>query len=367
MKVAFVDLPRQNKIYKKEFDEAVDEIISTASFIEGPKLYEFEEKFAGFCGSKYCVGVNSGTDALLLLLRAYGIGLNDEVITVSFTYIATAMTVTCTGATPVFVDVDKETYTIAPELIEEKITQKTRAIIPVHLYGQSADMDPIVAIAKKHNLVIIEDCAQAHGARYKGQIVPVTGTGAFSFYPGKNLGAFGDSGAIVTNSKDIRDKLLLLRNDGSVEKYVHKIIGYKSRLDTLQAAVLLAKLPHLSSFNKKRREAAEKYNNHLKKIKQIITPKEASYAIHIYHIYAILVLSKRDELQKYLGKHGIKTVIHYPTPVHLQEVYQNLGYQKGDFPVSEMLANNTISLPMFPEIKDEEIEFVCQKIREFYS
>lgn len=365
MRVAFVDLKRQNKLYKKELIAAIETIVDNAAFIEGQKNEEFEGAFARFCNRKYCVGVNSGTDALLLLLRAYNIGPGDEVITVPMTYIASAMVVSCTGATPVFVDVDPVSYTIDPSQIEKKITKKTKAIIPVHLYGQAADMDPIVTIAKKHNLILIEDCAQAHGALYKGKTVPYAGTGAFSFYPGKNLGAFGDGGAIVTDDKKLKEKLELLRNDGSPRKYIHTTIGYKSRLDTLQAAILLVKLQHLQSFTQKRRAAAKRYSQLLKGVKQIKLPTEMLYATHVYHLYPILV-KERNKLQNYLAKDGIATVIHYPIPVHLQEVYQSMGFKKGSFPVSEDIAERTLSLPIFPEITDEEISYVCDRIYKFY-
>lgn len=366
MNIAFVDLVRQYKLYKKEIDKAIQEILNNASFVQGEKNEEFEKAFAKFCKKKYSIGVNSGTDALLLLLRAHGIGKGDEVITTAFTYIATAMTASCVGAKPVLVDADPKSYTIDVNKIEENITKKTKAIIPVHLYGQPADMDPIVAIAKKHNLIIIEDCAQAHGSKYKNRILPYYSDGAFSFYPGKNLGAYGDGGGIVTDDKNIKTKIELLRNDGSLVKYVHKIIGYKSRLDTLQAAVLLVKLGYLNEFNKKRRVAALKYNKLLSNIEHVLTPVEMDYAYHIYHVYAIQA-ERRNDLQQFLAKHGIATVIHYPIPIHLQEAYKEFGFKKGDFPVSEKLADSILSLPMFPEITDSEIEYVYDTIRKFYS
>lgn len=373
MQIDFVDLKRQNKLYKKELMQAIEQIVDDATFVFGKPLEEFEQCFARFCNKKYAVGLNSGTDALFLTLLAYGIGKTDQVITTPYTYIATAMTVSNVGATPVFVDVDPRSYTIDPTQIEAKITKKTKAIIPVHLYGQAADMDPIIAIAKKYNLIIIEDCAQAHGAKYlpagkagKERIVPYTETGAFSFYPGKNLGAYGDGGAIVTDDKKIKEKIEYLRNDGSIEKYVHKSIGYKSRLDTMQAAILLVKLKYLNDFNKKRGVAAQKYNKLLASISQVKTPNEMDYSYHIYHVYAIQA-EKRDKLKKFLARNGIFTVIHYPIPIHLQEAYREFGFKKGDFPISEKLSNSILSLPMFPEIKDIEIEYVCEKIKKFYS
>lgn len=366
MSIDFVDLKRQNKIYKRELMQAIEHVVDTASFTFGTELSEFENKFASFCKKKYCVGLNSGTDALLLSLMSYGIGKGDEVITVPNSYFSTAMVISHVGATVVFVDMDSKSYNINVNQIEEKITKKTKAIIPVHLYGQAADMDPIVALAKKYNLTIIEDCCQAHGAKYKGKIVPYTQTGAFSFYPGKNLGAFGDGGAVVTDNPEIKEKLEYLRNDGSREKYYHKMFGYKSRLDTLQATILLVKLKYLEEFVEKRRKAAKLYNSKLIDIKQIKTPIEMDYSYHAYHIYAILC-ENRNALQEYLKKAGIQTVIHYPTPIHLQGPYRNMGFKEGDFPITESFAKKVLALPIFPEITEEEIHFISDKIREFYS
>ena len=366
MKIDFVDLKRQNRIYRKEFIKALSSVVNDASFIYGPELTTFENDFAHFCGKKYCVGMNSGTDALMLALLAYGIKPGDEVITVPNSYFSTAMVISNIGAIPVFVDINPQTYNIDVTRIEEKISKKTKAIIPVHLYGQAADMDTIVSIAKKYNLIIIEDCCQAHGAKYKGKLLPHTETGAFSFYPGKNLGSFGDGGAVVTDNIEIKEKLEYLHNDGSKEKYEHKMFGYKSRLDTLQAAILSVKLKYLNEFVEKRRKAAQLYNKKLAGIKQIKTPYEAEYAYHAYHIYAILT-NKRDELQNYLSKNGIQTVIHYPTPIHLQDPYLKLGFKKGDFPLSESHSKNVLALPIFPEITEKEIAYIAKTIKNFYS
>lgn len=373
MRIDFVDLKRQNKIYKKELMRAIEDVIDEASFIMGPLLSRFEQQFAAYCNKKYCVSVNSGTDALQLALLSYDIKKEDEVITVPNSYFSTAMVISNIGAKPVFVDIDPQSFTIDITKIEEKITEKTKAIIPVHLYGQTADMDPIIEIAKKYNLIVIEDCCQAHGARYlpagkagQGKTVPITETGAFSFYPGKNLGAFGDGGAVVTDNPEIKEKLEYLRNDGSKIKYEHKMFGMKSRLDSLQANILLAKLKYLPSWNEKRRAAAKLYNKLLKGVKQVTTPLEMGYAYHVYHIYAILA-QRRDELQKYLKKHGIQTVIHYPIPIHLQEPYKKMGFKEGDFPITEIISQKILSLPIFPEIKDSEIEYICHKIKKFYS
>lgn len=366
MNIDFVDLRRQNKLYKKELMQTIERVVNEAAFIMGESLNRFEKEFAGFCNKKYAVGLNSGTDALMFALIAYGIKPGDEVITVPNSYFSTAMVISNIGARVVFVDIDPKTYNIDVNKIEEKITKKTKAIIPVHLYGQAANMDPIIKIAKKHNLIIIEDCCQAHGAKYKGEKVPISETGAFSFYPGKNLGAFGDAGALVTNNKLIREHVEYLRNDGSIRKCQHKMFGYKSRLDTMQAAILSVKLRHLNDFVEKRRKAARLYNGKLADIKQIKTPIVMNYSYHNYHVYAIQC-ERRNKLQKYLGKHGISTVIHYPKPIHLQTPYRKIGFNPGDFPLTESFAKKELSLPMFPEIQEEEIYYICNKIRQFYN
>lgn len=365
MKVDFVDLVRQNKLYKKELMHTIESVVDEATFIMGESLERFEKEFANFCNKQYSIGLNSGTDALMFALLAYGIKPEDEVITVPNSYFSTAMVISNVGATPIFVDIDPLSYNMDVTRIEEKITKKTKAIIPVHLYGQSADMDPIVAIAKKYNLAIIEDCCQAHGTKYKGKIVPYTETGAFSFYPSKNLGCFGDGGAIVTDNKDIQEKVMLLRNDGAQKKYEHKIFGYKSRLDTLQAAILSFKLKHLDKFNAKRVQVAKLYCKNLSDIEDIILPKEISNSSHVYHIFAIQS-EKRDKLHEYLAKHGVETVIHYPTPIHLQDPYKAQGFKTGDFPITEEFSSRILSIPIFPELEEKEVEYVCLKIREFY-
>lgn len=365
MNVAFVDLKRQDRLYHRQFLAAIDRVVRSADFILGQDLETFETAFAKFCGTKYCVGLNSGTDALEFALRAYGIGAGDQVITAPNSYFSTAMVVTKVGATPVFADIDPQTYTLDPHQVTAVITPKTRAIIPVHLCGQAADMDPLIALAQKHNLAIIEDCCQAHGAKYKDQTVPVAGLGAFSFYPGKNLGSFGDAGALVTNSKHIADLMVKLRNDGSGEKYRHDLIGSKSRLDTLQAAILNVKLKYLRRWNQLRRRHAHLYNQLLEGISQIKLPTEASYAHHVYHLYMIAT-PRRNQLQKYLTDHGIATVIHYPTPIHLQPAYKHLGYKRGDFPVTEAAAKHILSLPMFPELTSAEIRYIASVVKGVY-
>jgi|SRR3989344_124282 len=367
MNVKFVDLVKQNRELKKELISAIEKTIDDAIFIGGEPVEDFEASFAQFCNKKYAVGVNSGTDALKLALLAYGIKPGDEVITVPNSYFATAMVISDIGAKPVFVDVDPATHLMSPLLIEQVITKKTRAIIPVHLFGQSADMEQILSIAKKHNLIVIEDACQAHGALYKGKIVlPVGETGAFSFYPGKNLGCFGDGGIVVTDNKEIYEKLLYLRNDGSIKKYMHKILGMKSRLDTIQAAILNVKLPYLNRWNEKRRQHAQYYNTLLRGINGITLPVEDTHNKHTYHIYAIEI-EKRDDMKAFLSARGVETNIHYPIPIHLQRAYVSSGFRKGMFPVTEEKAEKLLSLPMYPELTDEEIEYVCSKIKEFLT
>jgi len=348
--IPFVDLKAQYNSIKEEIDEAIQNVINNTSFIMGEELKKFEEEFARFCDVKYAIGVANGSDALILALRACGIGEGDEVITVPHTFISTAEAISNVGGKVIFVDdVTK---------IEEKINKKTKAIIPVHLYGQPADMDPIMELAKKYNLKVIEDAAQAHGAEYKGKKVGSIGdVGCFSFYPGKNLGAYGDAGAVVANSEEIAEKIKLFRNHGRItKKYEHDIEGYSSRLDNLQAAILRVKLRHLTKWNNMRRRNAKKYNELLNNIGGITTPYEADYAKHVYHLYVIRIeKEKRDKLREELKSKGIATGIHYPIPLHLQPAYNYLGYREGDFPVTEKASQEIISLPMFAELSDEQI------------
>lgn len=365
MQVQFVDLRRQNKIHKKEIARAISSVVKDSKFVMGPELVKFEKSFAKFCGKKYAVGMNSGTDALKIALLAYGVGQGDEVITVANSYFSTAMVVAEIGAIPVLVDAYPDTLTIDPNAIEKAITKKTKVIIPVHLYGQSADMDKVLKLAKKYSLIVIEDACQAHGAMYKGKVLPVCETGAFSFYPGKNLGCFGDGGALVTDSKKIYEICLYLRNDGSLEKYYHNMIGIKSRLDTLQAAILQFKLRHLKRWNERRRRVAELYDSKLRSVKEIELLKTGENNYHVYHLYVIRC-NKRNELQRYLKQNGIQTVIHYPLPIHLQKGFKSFGYKKGDFPVSEKASETVISLPMFPEIKDSEVNYICDVVKRFF-
>jgi dTDP-4-amino-4,6-dideoxygalactose transaminase len=367
MKINFVDLKRQYHKYSREFNQAIKEVLEKTDFILGGEVQRFEKDFARYCGTKYCLGVASGTDALLLSLKSLNMGTGDEVITAANTYIATVLAISMVGAKPILVDMNPETYNIDVEKIEKNITKRTKAILPVHLYGQPADMEPITKIAQKYNLYLVEDACQAHGARYQQKKVGSFGdAAAFSFYPGKNLGSYGDGGAITTNNQKLAEKIFMLRNYGQKVKYHHLIKGYNSRLDTIQAAILRAKLIHLDSWNKKRRRIAKLYNQLLSKIEGVVIPKEFPNFESVYHIYLIQV-EKRDQLREYLAQKGITTLIHYPVPIHLQPAYRDLGYKKGNFPITENFCNRIVSLPMFPELNDKEIHFIVSSIKKFYS
>lgn len=365
MKIEFVDLKRQYKNHKKEIDYAIQNVLDKGTFTLGEELEVFEKEFANFCEAKYCVGVASGTDALFLSLLAMGIGPGDEVITAPNSFIATALCVSMAGAKPVFVDIDSKTYNIDTTKIEEKITPRTKAIIPVHLYGQPADMGKIKEIAQKHNLKILEDACQAHGARYKGTRVGNFGdAAAFSFYPSKNLGAYGDGGAVITNNSEVAEKVLALRVFGGRERDYYQIKGINSRLDIMQAAILRIKLKYLDEWSEKRRQNAKLYNELLKA--GVITPIVLENTDSVFHLYVIRA-SKRDELQKYLKEKEISTIVHYPIPIHLQPCYKELGYKKGDFPEAEKASREILSLPIFPELKEEEIKYISQSIINFYK
>lgn len=369
MKIPFLDLSGQYREIKKDIDQALIAVMRRSDFILGKDVTIFEKEFASYCQRRFAVGVNSGTDALFLGLLSLGIGKEDEVIVPAFTYIASALAVSFTQARPVFVDIDERTYNIDVNKIKKAITKRTRAIIPVHLYGQPADMQPMLDMAKTYKLKIVEDVAQAHGARYKisKDRWQITGTfgdvGCFSFYPTKNLGAFGDGGMIVTDNEQIYRRLLLLRDYGRKSRYEHISLGYNSRLDTLQAAILRIKLRHLERWNELRRKNAKLYTEKLEGIDSVITPKEVNYAKHIYHIYAIRV-KNRDMVVKRLTEKGVGILIHYPIPIHLQKVYKNLGYKKGDFPMAEKVAQEIMSLPMYPHLKESHIDFVVKTLKD---
>jgi len=356
----------QYKSMAAKINRAIIRVMESGWYILGKNVEEFEKEFSGYCGSKFGIGVGSGTEALHLALVACGIKQNDEVITVPNTAVPTCSAISFAGAIPVFADVDHETYNIDPAKIEQKISSKTIAIIPVHLYGQCADMEPIMDIAQKYNLKVIEDCAQSHGAEYKGKKAGTIGDiGCFSFYPTKNLGAYGDGGMIITNNKDLAKKVRLIRNYGQEGKYFSKIKGFNSRLDELQAAILRIKLKYLDKWNSLRRGKAMLYNTLLKD-SGVITPYESDYNKHIYHLYVIRT-KYRNELQKFLYKNGIMTLVHYPIPIYLQESYRDLNIRKGSCPVAEKYAKEILSLPLYPELNNKTIQKVCKLIKTFMN
>ncbi|MFC1979981.1 DegT/DnrJ/EryC1/StrS family aminotransferase [Chloroflexota bacterium] len=362
--IPLLDLKSQYASIKDEIDVAIQNTVNQGQFILGHNVEAFEEEFAAYCGAKYCVGVSSGTSALFLALVACGIEEGNEVITTPNTFIATALAISYTRAKPIFVDIDPETYNIDVSQIEEKITSRTKAIVPVHLYGQPADMDPIIKLAQRYGLKVIEDACQAHGAEYRGGKTGSIGDcGCFSFYPTKNLGAYGDGGAVVTNDSGVTSKIATLRNYGQYARYYHDLLGYNARLDEIQAAILRVKLRHLDNWNERRRRNANYYNELLSDA-AIVLPKEADYAKHIYHLY--VVRSKnREKLQLHLSREGIVTLIHFPIPIHLQKAYASLQYRRGDFPVAEESANEVLSLPVYPEMEREWTERIANAILEF--
>ena len=365
MKVNFVDLKVQYLSLKSEIDRAVQDVMDNTAFAGGRFVADFESKFASYCQCKHAIGTSSGTSAIWMALLALGVSDGDEVITVPNTFIATAEAISFCGARPVFVDIDPETYNMDPGLIEKAITSKTKAIIPVHLYGQMADMDPIMEIAREHGLYVIEDACQAHGAKYKDSHAGSMGdVGCFSFYPGKNLGAYGEAGAVVTNNGDLAEKMRMFRDHGQNKKYYHSIVGWNARMDGFQGAVLGVKLKYLDEWTQARRANAGHYNDLLAGANGVVTPVEADHAEHVYHIYAIRS-RKRDALISALAEQDIYCGIHYPVPLHLQKAYEFLGYKKGGFQVTEECVNEQVSLPMFAELTAEQIEFVCEKINEF--
>jgi len=393
MNVPFLDLKAQYKQIETEVIPAVSEAMAAGMFIGGPQVSGFEDEFAAFCDSKYCIGVGSGTDALRFALMAAGIGPGDAVITAPNTFIATTEAISQVGATPIFVDVDPKTYTMDPQKLAELMENykkpnlsheildrdersgfhrdkpnkpnRPRAIIPIHLYGQPADMDPILEIARQYDLVVIEDACQAHGAAYKNRKAgSLSMAGCFSFYPGKNLGAFGEAGAVVTQDEEMAQKIRMIRDHGQAQKYFHDLEGYNGRLDAIQAAVLRIKLKRLQGWNRSRRNNAALYTERLQDLSGITLPVEAEFAESVYHLYVILA-DNRDGLQKFLSEKSIATGLHYPLPLHLQKAYAHLGHKKGDFPVAEHTAERLLSLPMYPELTAEQIHYVCSSIKEF--
>ena len=366
MKIPLVDLRAQYESIKDEIQAAVTKTFETSQFILGPAVEAFEEAFAKYCGVRCCIGVNSGTAALHLALLAFGVGQGDEVITVSQTFIATAEAISLTGARPVFIDIDEKTYTMDPSKLEKAITPKTKVIIPVHLYGHPAQMDTVLEIAKKHGVTVLEDAAQAHGALYQGKRVGGFGNAAcFSFYPGKNLGAYGEGGAVVTDDLELATRIRKLRNHGGLRKYEHDIIGMNARLEGIQGAILGVKLPHLDRWNELRRQHAATYAALLQGL-NLGLPQEAPYAKSVYHLYVIRTRD-RDALNTYLNEKGIGSIIHYPTPNHLLNFYRKLGYREGDLPVTEKISKEVLSLPIYPELKKEQIQYIADAIRAFQT
>lgn len=374
MNVPFLDLKTQYLSIKPEIQNALQQVLDSTAFAGGPFVAQFEKEFAAFCQAEHCVGVGNGTDALWMALLALGVGPGDEVITVPDTFIATAEAISYCGAIPVFVDVDEKSYNMDPNRLEDYLKSRfasgavrsgstLKAIIPVHLFGQTADMDPIIELARKYGLAVIEDASQAHGALYKGRPAGSMGdAGCFSFYPGKNLGAYGEAGAVVTNSASLADKMRMLRDHGSSKKYYHQVVGWNARMDGFQGAVLSVKLKYLPAWNEGRRRNAHLYNAYLKGLDGVVTPAEMDYAKHVYHVYALRT-GNRDSLIGKLNEKGIGTNVHYPVPVHLQNAYKFLGLKQGSYPVAEKVASEFISLPMFAELTEEQIEFVAAEIK----
>ncbi len=361
--VPFLDLRAQHDVIRAELLQAFSDVIDGSAFAGGPYVAKFEQEFATFCGARHAVGVGNGTDALWLALLGLGIGPGDEVITVPATFMATAEAITYTGARPVFVDVDETTYTMDPNLLEQAITPRTKAVIPVHLYGQMANMDPIVAIARRHGLYVIEDACQAHGAEYQGRRAGTIGdAGCFSFYPGKNLGALGEAGGVVTNNPVLAEKVRVLRDHGQDRKYHHALVGWNGRMDGFQGAALSLKLRRLEAGNTARRAHAARYRELLADTEEVALPHVASYGVPVFHLYVIRT-PNRDQVLQALTERGIGCGIHYPVPVHLQDAYRHLGYKRGAFPVAERCASEILSLPMFPELQPAQIETVARELQ----
>jgi len=367
MRVPFVSFSETNKLIRTEILTSFEEFFDNAWYIMGDKLKTFEQEYAAFNQVAHCVGISNGLDALHIALRSLNIGPGDEVIVPSNTFIASALAVSYVGAIPVLVEPDMATYNIDPSKIAAAITPRTRAIMPVHLYGQACEMEAIMAIAKEHNLFVVEDNAQAQGATYKGKITGSWGhINGTSFYPGKNLGALGDAGAITTNDADLATKAAVLRNYGSKKKYFHEVTGSNMRLDECQAAFLSVKLKHLGLWTEQRRQIADWYNEALAGIDGLVFPKVATGATHVYHLYVVRT-KQRDALQQYLAEQGIGSLIHYPIPVHLQEAYQSLGWKKGDYPIAEEIAATCLSLPLWPGMSKEDVSFVAASCKQFFK
>jgi dTDP-4-amino-4,6-dideoxygalactose transaminase len=366
MQVPFLDIKAQNRSIWPELESALAGVLSEAQFILGPAVERFETHFSDYLDVLHCVGVNNGTSALHMALLACGVGPGDEVITTPATWISTSWAISYVGARPVFVDIDPVTWTLAPELVERAITPRTRAILPVHLYGQSADLTALARLADQHGLALIEDAAQAHGAIWDGRRVGTIGrAGCFSFYPGKNLGAFGEGGCVVTNDTDVARRVRCLRDHAQQGRHHHVALGYNTRMEGIQGAVLDAKLPHLDAWNADRRRLSQRYRELLADLPGIVLPGAPHPEAHVWHLFVVLSRAvERDELRAALAEKGIATGVHYPTPVPFQPAYAHLGHQPGDFPVAEDLMRNCLSLPMYPELTEEAIEYVAGALRQ---
>jgi dTDP-4-amino-4,6-dideoxygalactose transaminase len=363
--VPYFDLPAQLRGIRGELDAAIARTIDNCSFCLGPDVAQFEKDFAGFCGAEHSVGFNSGTSALHVAMLLAGVGPGHEVITTPFTFIATSWAISYTGAKPVYVDIDDATCNIDVKLVERAITPRTKVILPVHLYGQACDLDPLLDISRKHKLTLVEDACQAHGAKYKGKTVGTFGaTSGFSFYPGKNLGACGEGGALVTNDGQLAAKAKALREHGATQRYYHDEIGFNYRMEGFQGAVLGVKLKYLAKWTERRRAIARIYSELLSET-PLQLPREAQYAESVWHVYTVRH-PRRDELKKHLETNGIGTGIHYPVPVHLQKAYASLGYKPGDFPVAEKAAREILSLPIYPEMTDKQVQRVTDVVKEFF-
>jgi dTDP-4-amino-4,6-dideoxygalactose transaminase len=372
MQVPFLDLKIQYQSIKHEINPAIQNILDNTSFILGKAVLDFEKTFAKAHNVKYCFGVSSGTDGNHLASWALSIGAGDEIIIPANTFVATAWGATLCGAKPVFVDCEPDSYNLDPAKLDDAITSKTKAVVAVHLYGQPADIDSISEVLNKRNLFLIEDCAQAHLAEYKNKKVGgLSDIACFSFYPGKNLGAYGEAGAVTTNNDELANKVKMYRDHGALQKYHHDTLGHNYRMDGIQGSVLGVKMKYIDKWTEGRRKVASKYKELLRSFEEIILPSEMDYAKHVYHLYVIQVkdggTAKRDNLAGFLNSNGIATGLHYPIPLHLQKCFSDLGYKKGDFPVSEKLAENGLSLPMYPELSDNQIGYVAEKIKEFFK
>ena len=364
--IPYLDLAAQLRPLRNELNAAITKTVDNCTFCLGPEVAQFEQDFARYCGARHAIGFNSGTSALHVAMRLLDIGPGDEVITTPLTFVATSWAISYVGARPVYVDIDDQTCTLDPNLVERAITPRTRAILPVHLYGHPCDLDPLLEISHRHQIPLVEDCAQSHGTKYNGKVVGTFGALAgFSFYPGKNLGACGEGGALVTNDEDYSIRARALRDHGSTQRYYHDEIGFNYRMEGLQGAVLGVKLKRLGEWTQARRRVAQRYHQLLADT-PLQLPVEAEFAESVYHLYVVRH-PRRDELKQYLEAHNVGCALHYPVPLHLQKCYSSLGYQAGDFPVAEKAARECLSLPIYPELADEQIERVAAVIHDFFK